>query len=159
MKELGRPKTLAVACWNDADWLSVVTAEGDSPSRGGTTLRGFWKAAQPRWLHLAPFVCDDVQALLDTKVPTGRRAAALSTVIHESLHAHGLDNEAQTNCLAVQLIPLAGHELGLGGAQASYLGRLALRYVRSHAPSGYWNRTRCRDGGRWDIMPTQDNLR
>jgi hypothetical protein len=159
MKQLARPKTLAVACWNEPDWLSVVTAEGDSPSRGGTTLRGFWKPSQPRWLHLAPFVCDDVQALLDSTVPTGRRAAALSTLIHESLHAQGFDNEAQTNCFAVQLVPFAGAELDLSGKRALYLGRLALRYVRSHAPRGYWNRRSCRDGGRWDLAPGRVSLR
>jgi hypothetical protein len=159
MKRLGRPRALAVACWNEADWLSVVRAEGDSPSRGGTTLRGFWKPSQPRWLHLAPFVCDDAQALVDSTVPTGRRAAAVSTVIHESLHAHGIDNEAQTNCFAVQLVPFAGDLLKLGERRSSYLGRLALRYVRSHAPAGYWNRRSCRDGGRWDMIASQVNLR
>ncbi|HEY7732146.1 MAG TPA: hypothetical protein VH950_14790 [Gaiellaceae bacterium] len=159
MKQLGRPKTLAVACWNEADWLSVVKAEGDSPSRGGTTLRGFWKPSQPRWLHLAPFVCDDVQALMDSTVPTGQRAAAVSTVIHESLHAHGIDNEAQTNCFAVQLVPFAGGLLKLGEQRANYLGTLALRYVRSHAPAGYWSGRSCRDGGRWDIIASQVNLR
>jgi hypothetical protein len=159
MKALGRPRTLAVACWTDDDWLSVLESEDDEPTHGDTTLRGFWKLLQPRWLHLAPGVCDDAQSLLDTGVPTGRRASALATLLHETLHAHGLRAEALTNCYAVQLVPLAGRKLGLDSRRAGYLGRLAARYVRSHAPAGYWSAASCRDGGRWDLYPGSVNLR
>jgi hypothetical protein len=159
MKQLGIPRTLAIACWNRADWLSVVQAEGEEPEHGSTMLLGFWKPMQPRWLHIAPGVCSDLQALLDTKIPTGRRAAALATVMHETLHAYGVVNEAQTNCYAVQLVPLLGFNMKMTDRRASYLGQLALRYVRSHAPSGYWHAGRCRDGGRWDLLPGLINLR
>jgi hypothetical protein len=109
-------------------------------------------------LHLSPETCTDVQALITTKQPNGRRAAALSTVIHESIHAHGVNNEAQTNCYAVQLVPLFGSRLGMGGARSTYLGTLARRYVRGHAPSDYWNAGNCRDGGAWDLEPATSNL-
>jgi hypothetical protein len=159
MKALGLPRTLAIACWNQADWLSVVQAEGEEPENGQTMLLGFWKPLQPRWLHIAPEVCTDVQALLDTKLPNGRRAGALATVLHETLHAYGVVNEAETNCYAVQLVPLLGLNLKMTARRASYLGQLALRYVRSHSPSGYWHGGHCRDGGRWDLLPGQINLR
>jgi hypothetical protein len=159
MKQLGRPRLLAVACWAEEDWRSVLEAEGDEPAHGGTTLRGFWKPLQPRWLHLAPAVCDDAQSLLDTGTPSGRRAAAISTLLHETLHAHGLSNEAQVNCYAVQLVPSAGRRLGLDRARADHLGRLAVRHVRAHAPAGYWRSAHCRDGGRWDVDTSRPNLR
>ena len=105
MKEFGLPRSLAFACWNRADWLSVLEAEGNAPVDSAVRLLGFWAGRQPRWLHLAPDVCTDVQALLSTRLPNARRAGALSTVIHETMHAYGVRNEAQANCFAVQLVP------------------------------------------------------
>jgi len=159
MKQLGAPRTLAIACWNRPDWVSVVQAEGEEPETATTVLLGFWKPMQPRWLHIAPSVCTDVQALLDTKIPNGRRAGALSIVMHETLHAYGVENEAETNCYAVQLIPELGRNLKMTERRANYLGQLALRYVRANAPRSYWNATHCRDGGRWDLLPGRVNLR
>ena len=159
MKQLGYPRQLAFACWNRSDWLSVLAAEGAEPESGDSQLLGFWLGRQPRWLHLAPGICSDVQGLISSKRPNARRAGALSTVIHETLHAYGVANEAQTNCMAVQLVPVFGWNLGLSTKQASYLGTLARNYVRKWAPSGYWNAARCRDGAAWDVFPGMRNLR
>jgi hypothetical protein len=152
MKEFGLPRQLAFACWNTADWISVLAAEGDEPTVGSSQILGFWLGRQPRWLHLAPGVCADVQGLLTTRKPNARRAGALATVIHETLHAYGVRNEAQTNCWAVQLVPYFGLNLGLRRAQTEYLGTLARNYVRRYAPAGYWNSSHCRDGGAWDLF-------
>jgi hypothetical protein len=157
MKRLGLPRQLAFACWNRADWVSVVQADGMEPE-AGSELLGFWLGRQPRWLHLAPGICSDVQSLLTTKRPNARRGAALGTVIHETLHAYGVRNEAQTNCFAVQLVPVFAWNLGLSVARADYLGTLARNYTRRYAPAGYWNRTRCRDGGPWDLFPGSRSL-
>ena len=100
-----------------------------------------------------------MQGLLSSKQPNARRAGALSTVIHETLHAYGVVNEAQTNCMAVQLVPEFGWNLGLSAKRADYLGTLARNYVRKCAPPGYWNSARCRDGGAWDLLPSTRNLR
>jgi hypothetical protein len=151
MKQLGAPRQLAFACWNQADWISVLAAEGAEPTRGHTELLGFWLGRQPRWLHLAPGICTDVQGLLSSKQPNARRAGALATVIHETLHAYGVVNEAQTNCWAVQLVSTFGRNLGLSTKRAGYLGTLAHNYVRKYAPPGYWDRARCRPGGAWDL--------
>ena len=153
MKSLGMPRQLAFACWNRSDWLSVLAAEGTTPTRGDSMLLGFWLGRQPRWLHLAPSVCADVQGLLSSKRPNAPRAGALSTVIHETLHAYGLRNEAQTNCFAVQLVPIFGVNMGMPRSRATYMGTLARNFVRMYAPSGYWNRLNCRDGGVWDLFP------
>jgi hypothetical protein len=158
MKKLGYPRQLAFACWNQSDWLSVLAAEGTEPRRGNSELLGFWLGRQPRWLHLAPGICADVQGLLSSKQPNARRAGALSTVIHETLHAYGVVNEAQTNCMAVQLVPVFGWNLGLSAKRADYLGTLARNYVRKYAPTGYWNSARCRDSGPWDLFPSTRNL-
>jgi hypothetical protein len=158
MKGFGRPRQLAVACWAPDDWLSVLDAEGETATQHGSVLRGFWKPSQPRWLHLSPAVCDDLQALLDTGQPNGRRASAVSTLVHETLHAHGIRDEAETNCYAVQLVPLLGDALQMPRARAVRLGTLAVRHVRSHAPARYWNASKCRDGGRWDLEPDSPNL-
>ena len=157
MRQLGLPRQLAFACWNRADWLSVVQAEGAEPEIGNQLL-GFWLGRQPRWLHLAPGICTDMQALLTSRQPNARRAGALATVIHETLHAYGVRNEAQTNCWAVQLVPVFGMNLRLGARRSEYLGTLARNYTRKYAPAGYWNHSRCRDGGSWDLFPRSRNL-
>ena len=122
MKQLGYPRQLAFACWNRSDWLSVLAAEGAKPESGNSQLLGFWLGRQPRWLHLAPGICTDLQGLLSSKQPNARRAGALSTVIHETLHAYGVVNEAQTNCMAVQLVPVFGWNLGLSDEASGLSG-------------------------------------
>jgi len=157
MRQLGLPRQLAFACWNRADWISVVQADAMEPG-GNARLLGFWLGRQPRWLHLAPDICTDMQGLLSTRKPNARRAGALTTVIHETLHAYGVRNEAQTNCWAVQLAPVFGLNLGLNRKQAGYLGTLARNYTRKYAPPGYWNASNCRDGGSWDLFASSRNL-
>jgi hypothetical protein len=99
-----------------------------------------------------------MQGLLSSRKPNARRAGALTTVIHETLHAYGFRNEAETNCVSVQLVPFFGLNLGLNVARADYLGTLARNYVRRRAPAGYWNKSHCRDGGAWDLFPSSRNL-
>jgi hypothetical protein len=152
------PKMLAVACWDQPDWSSVMSNRGMTTASGSTVIEGFWEPQQPRWLHLSPQICQTVQGLLDDKRPSATRAYALTTVIHESLHAHGVSNEAQTNCYAVQLVPDFGLQLGMTAARADYLGKLAVHYTRRTAPGGYWNALNCTDGGKWDLLLTQPNL-
>jgi hypothetical protein len=62
----------------------VMAGIGEKTSSGDTVTEGFWCSQRPRWLHLSPETCTDVQGLISTKQPNGRRAAALSTVIHEA---------------------------------------------------------------------------
>jgi len=79
--------------------------------------------------------------------PPRRRA------LHEAFHAHGIKNEAQTNCYAVQLTPLFRSNIGLNTNRSACLGALARRYVRFHAPAEHWNAAKCRDHGPWDLYP------
>ena len=151
MRRFVRPRVLAVACWTEADYEAVAGSAGFSVDRGQSVVNGFWLRRQPRWLHLAPWICEGVQQLFDSRQPTGRRALSLTTALHEALHAYGIRDEAMTNCFAVQLAPHAARKGGLSPSAASYLRKLALTATRRSAPPAYWNPALCRDGGEWDI--------
>ena len=158
-EKLHDARKLAVVCWSTADWKSVVTNEHMAATDGENVLLGVWQSQHPRWFHLSPYICQQVQALLNTAQPNGRRAGALTTVIHETMHAFGVKNEAETNCLAVQLVPVFATNInGMTRAKATYLGTLARTFTRKTAPAGYWNASNCTDGGKWDLLPGQRNL-
>jgi hypothetical protein len=157
MKLVGGHKVLAVACWSADDWPAVLDSIGEE-TQPGLVLRGFWLRAQPRWIHLSPSVCTNLQALFDSRIPNSPRAGAATTVIHETVHAYGISNEAQANCYAVQLVPEFARQLRLLPARAAYLAQLAYRRTRALAPRGYWDSARCRDGGQWDLAPSLRNL-
>ncbi|MBA2461658.1 MAG: hypothetical protein H0V45_07850 [Actinobacteria bacterium] len=158
MKALGAPRTLAVGCWSEFDFDAVAESAEFVTHDGDIRLAGFWLGRQPRWLHLAPTVCASIQELLDTKRPSARRAFGLTVALHETIHAYGIDNEAQTNCFAVQLVPVAASFVGLTRAAGDYLRRLAFNITRRSAPAGYWDGSRCRDDGVWDLLPKVANL-
>jgi hypothetical protein len=150
---------LAVACWSSDDWGPVLSsADVGLPHAGGRSLLGFWLVRQPRWLHVSPQVCRDAQAFIDSKKANGRRAGALSSIIHEAMHSIGIPDEAKANCYAVQLVPVFVKNLGMSAHDSRNLGRLALLYVRRHAPPGYWDHYHCRDLGGWDLAPDANNL-
>lgn len=91
---------------------------------------------------------------------SSRRAhgAAVATAVGQ-LGAYGIGNEAQPNCFAVRLVPVAARFVGLSPASGERLRRLALEVTRRTAPPGYWNASRCRDGGPWDLFPRAATLR
>ena len=153
-----RPRTLAFACWTDDDFDSVV-ADGSIPDDEPNYVTGVWFPTEPRWLHLRGTTCTWLQRLIDTKAATAKGAFGLANALHETMHAYGIKNEAQANCYAVQLVPYAAYYLGLPWKRADYLRKLGLNFVRRGAPANYWNYGRCRDGGRWDLLPGRDNLR
>lgn len=159
MKMIGlRPQLVAIACWSAPDWPSVLASVGDKPTRDNISTEGFHVWTQPHWIHLAPKQCSNIQGLMDDRQPNGQRAYALATALHERVHAEGVRNEARTNCYAVQLIEVFARHLGFVPTKAHYLAQLGLRKTRAAAPPGYWNRSRCRDGGQWDLVPDSPNL-
>lgn len=150
------PRVVAVACWSQSDWLSVTESIGfDGNPR---FLSGFWLRRQPRWVHIAPKECGDVQALMLARQSNGQRAYALSTILHERVHAEGIQAEAETNCYGVQLVYDFARELEFPVQKALRLEQLAVRKSRQVAPRGYWNAAKCRDGGAWDLYPQLINL-
>jgi len=156
-KRLGVPRVVSVACWSKTDWTPVLKSAGGL-GEPGTVTAGFFRRDQPRWLHIAPKQCADVQALISTRAINGQRAYALATVLHERVHAQGVSNEAQTNCYGVQLVFEFARELNFVLTKALRLEQLAVRKSRAVAPRGYWDPARCRDGGAWDIFPEFRNL-
>jgi hypothetical protein len=159
IERLGFPKLVNVACWDTRDWTTVTEETGNtSPEGRGKVLLGFFLPHMPRWIDLSPTTCTDLQDLIDFGEPNGRRADALTTLIHEAVHLHGISNEAKTNCVAVQLVPFFAADLSFDADHIKTLSRLALHYVRAFAPRGYWDSSRCRDGGAWDIDRSTNNL-
>lgn len=150
------PRVVAVACWSKADWPSVTDSAGFDSNPN--FLSGFWLSDQPRWVHVAPKECSDVQALMLTRQSNGQRAYALSTILHERVHAEGVRGEAATNCYGVQLVYDFARELNFVPTKALRLEQLAVRKSRLVAPRGYWDPVRCRDGGKWDLYPEFRNL-
>ncbi len=155
---LGKAVRVDVACWDERDWATIADPAGAARDSHGGFVAGLFLPSMPHWIHLAPATCRNVQALIDTGRPSGPRAAALTAVIHEAVHANGIQNEAQTNCVAVQLVPLFARALGDDRTRTIGLSRLALAVVRTHAGAGYWDASRCQDGGAWDLDPVDPNL-
>jgi hypothetical protein len=158
MKVAGGGRQLQVACWSKTDWPSVVASTGGTISTRRTVLVGFWHPKQPRFLHLSPKACADVQALIATRKSNGQRAAAAAVALHETAHMYGVRNEAQANCYGVQLVYYLARELRFPRSAALRLERLAVRKIRSSAPRGYWDSAHCSDGGEWDLDGGQRNL-
>lgn len=158
LRRLGSPHVVNVACWSKEDWPSVLqSATGPSDQPGSITV-AFWYPRQPRWLHISPRECADVQGLMTDRRLNGRRAYGLTTVLHERVHADGYRDEARTNCYAVQLVRSFARTLGFAPLKAAELERLAVKRTRAVAPRGYWDENRCRDGGQWDLLSGVRNL-
>jgi hypothetical protein len=157
MKVVRGGRQLQVACWSSRDWTSVLADLGVPPARAKRIL-GFWLSAQRRFLHLAPSICGDLQALLGSKQPTAGRAFASSVALHEAAHMYGVSNEAQATCYGVQLVYYLARRIGLTHPASLRMEQLAVRTTRQRAPSGYWNSSRCHDGGAWDLDDENRNL-
>jgi len=149
---VGKPRQVAVACWSERDWASVNGDEADSVY---STL-GFWQSSQPHWIHLAPTTCRALQTLLTSRprYANASLASAVNTLTHELIHALGVKSEARTECFSMQSTTMMARQLGVPGAYADRLGRLTLRNYSLLEP-GYVDRSRCREGGAWDLDPDQ----
>jgi hypothetical protein len=157
MKLLRLGKQLQVACWSQRDWRSVIEDLGGTTSEP-TALLGFWLSGQPRFLHLSPTTCRNLQALISTRRANGPRAEASVVALHETAHMYGIRNEAEANCYAVQLVYYFARQLRVSPRQSLLLEQQAVRRTRATAPRGYWNSARCRDGGTWDLDEEGANL-
>lgn len=155
-KSLGIPRVVSIACWSRTDWPTIYASTGSDSNPNN--IAGFWHPRLPRWVHVAPGECANVQALMTTRKPNGKRAYSLGTVLHERLHAQGIENEPMTECFAVQLVYDFARTLGFPHPKAMRLELLAVRKSRALAPRGYWDSRRCRDGGAWDLFDEFRNL-
>jgi hypothetical protein len=151
-KAAGRPKRLGVACWNGIDWPGISGDPGDSYY----TELGFYNPAMPHWIHLSPTICRGIETLLyhRPQYPNRILANAVDTVTHEMIHAIGVRNEAETECLAMQVTLLMALRLGVPLGYSEQLAHLTLANYALHPPA-YVDTFRCREGGAWDIAPNQ----
>jgi hypothetical protein len=151
-KAVGRPKTIAVACWNSTDWPGISGDSGD----GFYSIYGFYQPAMPHWIHLAPTVCRGIETLLYHRplYPNHIIANAVDTVTHEMIHAIGITNEAMTECFAMQVSFVMALRLGVPLRYSQQLGRLTLVNYFTH-PARYIDTSRCREGGAWDLAPNE----
>ena len=154
-KLLRRPKSIAVACWDQSDWSNI---SGDNPESVYTTL-GFWTPDMPHWLQLSPGICHTMEVLLYHRplYPNRYIANAVDTLTHEMIHALGVQNEAQTECFAMQLNWVTANQLGVPSHYSTRLSHLSLGNYGLHPPS-YRNYSACREGGAWDLWPNQPSL-
>lgn len=149
-KLVGRPKTIAVACWNTNDWPGVSGDSGD----GIYSTLGFYWPGMPHWINLSPNVCRGIETLLyhRPRYANATIATDLDTVTHEMVHALGFVDEAQTECYAMQLSIVMAVELGVPLVYANQLARLTLANYFLHPPR-YIDTIRCRENGVWDLTP------
>jgi hypothetical protein len=118
-KALRRPRSVAVACWSDADWAGI---SGDNPESDYSTL-GFWRPQMPHWVNLSPRICRAMETLLyhRPQYPNAITANAVDTLTHEMLRALGIRNEAQHVALP------RGRSMGsVQGPQLAPVARLPL---------------------------------
>ena len=113
-KFIGSPKTVAVFCWNAADWQNV-SGSGDP----FYTKLAFWDPTEPHWIELSPGVCRGIETLLyhRPQYPNAILANAVETVTHEMMHALGVHNEpqaeAKAECFGMQLSIIMAAILGV----------------------------------------------
>jgi hypothetical protein len=152
-------KRIEARCWSASDW-SALTRE--IAAAGGESVRvdfaGFaWIAGSS--INLAPRVCRPLRQLENR--PDDRRyrqhplewARAVSLVAHEAEHAFGIENEAETECYAIQRTADAAESIGVPSDLARRFARaIWARY--DEEPAGY-SSSECRDGGAFDLLPNR----
>lgn len=132
---------------------------GEGPDDDVVTV-GYVDSDSPRQLNLAPEICTALDILRYKKLrppPTLSLASAVVTFTHELLHTVGYDNEARTECVAMQLSARTARLLGTGAAYARALARTfwARGYNLDYEPEEYYSRE-CKNGGKLDLFPSSD---
>ena len=82
----------------------------------------------------------------------GRTLVAVHVIAHESMHLAGFVDEAEADCLGVQLDALVAVRLG---ASAAFARQLATDYWTQYYPeqAPRYRSPGCRDGGSLDLFP------
>ncbi|HJU48170.1 MAG TPA: hypothetical protein VJ689_08560 [Gaiellaceae bacterium] len=87
-------------------------------------------------VHLRAGSCANARLFADGVVRWDT-AAAMSVLLHESLHRQGVRDERATTCLANDAVRWAAKGIGLSDAQADRARLLAFRYTAQHVPPRY----------------------
>ncbi|HEX4930998.1 MAG TPA: hypothetical protein VFV62_09830 [Gaiellaceae bacterium] len=119
---------------------------GNKTSLSATTCRGLervWRRDQKSFSCLLGGKCDE---------NTVRAVYGIVTLAHESWHLHGVVNEAQTQCYAIQTTERVALRLGVPPADA-HLIALRVAIDDAAAPIGEYHAPECHPGGRYDLHP------
>ena len=106
-------------------------------------LIGGGRTAQLACVARSPSCGDDAQAT----------AWAVNTLAHEAVHLRGVQDEAETECRAVQNLALAAQRLGATPEQARGLALLHLETSPAKKPARYDLPGGCENGGPLDERP------
>jgi hypothetical protein len=141
-------RAVEVRCWSDADWTRVRT---EFKAYGGIVdVSGFMSDFDKGHISLAPFVCDELAALLygparEQRRVDADRAWAIGTLAHEAEHVVSPGTEAETECYAQQDVLALSRFLGVPAAEARRIAVVSWRENYPPLPREYRTR-RCRDG-------------
>lgn len=138
-----------------------VTAEAgtvDFDAQGRPAGRTNLKRSVCRALARFPHdVRTDAYDCMVHDVPCARRideeAYSVHVLAHESWHLRGFEDEATTECLALQTTADVAERLGADELRAAAVARFALEHVYPKMPEDYRSGD-CRDGGRLDLRPS-----
>ena len=111
--------------------------------------------------YLTPERCYDLYRLaFEDEVTSSQTGRAIAVLAHESWHLRGSDDEGQTECFALQSGVELGMRLGLSEGTARRLMRQQLveNQLRSGGSAEYRVPSECRDGGRLDLAPADDEF-
>ena len=139
-------------CWSSDDWQRIAEwfkARGNDRIR---TVFGF-VSMPSNVVNLSPRTC----ATLDEIVYAGERpetmtaSNAVAVIVHEALHTAGLGDEGETECYAVQLVPIAAIELDTDAAYGATLADLQHELNSTSRAGSAYDDPDCYDGGPLDL--------
>ncbi|HUF02412.1 MAG TPA: hypothetical protein VMN35_08305 [Gaiellaceae bacterium] len=88
-------------------------------------------------VHLRSLTCENVRSFVFGR-HTVFTSAALSILLHESLHRQGLRNERLTTCFANEAVRWGAEWLGATRERALRARNLAFEYTRRYSPPSYF---------------------
>ena len=141
-------KATPVRCYSDGLW-SYVT-------RGDRFLMGFYLGGA--WIHVRDRVCNNAAKAVRGQV-NSTNAVALATIVHETIHRQGVDNEARTECLSQWL---TGHVVkhSTGSSNKGLLAKAYTTvYAKRNLPARYQMSTGActRLAGQWGVQTIGDS--
>ena len=148
---------IEVRCWSKREW-PMVRLEWGALS-GTVDFAGF--AYDPYRVSIAPEYCDSLAGLVyKHERPTQGQALAMAAasvglLAHEGAHLSGFQNEARTECHAVQRVRDLAVILGTSRSYADRLAEANWKYIYPREPAEYRTST-CRNGGPLDIHRNSD---
>jgi hypothetical protein len=87
-------------------------------------------------VHLRSLTCENVRSFVSGR-HTIFTSAALSILLHESLHRQGVRNERLTTCFANEAVRWGAEWLGSSSERALRARNLAFEYTRRYSPPSY----------------------